>query len=97
MIDTCAQIEDHLELLAQELVSHETLETRIVRRGSGPPYLRVVSKESPGLQETITCETMADCHTVIYRWSWGQEISGATLTEKARCIAYVLHADPNRM
>jgi hypothetical protein len=95
MVDTPAHDDDHLERLAQELHSYATLESQLVRREDGPPYLRVVSKESPGLMETITCETKGA--GVAYLWSWGQEIVGMTLTDKARSIAYVLRADPNRM
>jgi hypothetical protein len=96
MIDTRTQVDDHLELLAQELLSYGSLESRIVRRGDAPPYLRVVSKDAPELTEFITCEAAAGGGTVAFMWSWGQEIMGVTLTDKARSVAHVLHVDPNR-
>jgi hypothetical protein len=96
MVDPPAHADDHLELLAQELQSYCTLETKIVRLVGAPPYLRVVSKDAPGLAETITCDTEVATGTVVYRWSWGQEIIGVTLGDKARSIAHVLRADPNR-
>ena len=96
MVDKPADVAEHLELLARELLFYGTLESRIVRRGDAPPYLLVASKETPGLTETITCETRPVGGTVAYLWSWGQEIIGLTLADKARTIAYVLHADPNR-
>ena len=96
MIDLPTHVEHHLERLAQELRSYGTLESRIVRRADAPPYLRVASREAPGLTEFITCDTTAADGTVAYMWSWGQEIAGATLTAKARSIAYVLQADPRR-
>jgi hypothetical protein len=96
MVDPPAHVDDHLELLAQELQSYCTLETKIVRRGDAPAFLRVVSKEAPGLAETITCDTAVATAAVVYRWSWGQEIIGATLSDKARSVAHVLRADPNR-
>jgi hypothetical protein len=95
MVDTPADVAEHLELLARELHSYGTVESRIVPRADTPPYLRVTSKEPPGLTETITCEITVPEGTVIYLWSWGQEIRGATLTEKARYITHVLHADPH--
>jgi hypothetical protein len=96
MADLPVHVDEPLELLAQELNSYGTLESRIVRRAAAPSYLRVVSNEAPGLTETITCKTTAASGTVAYLWSWGQEIGGATLSDKARSIAHVLHADPNR-
>jgi hypothetical protein len=97
MVDPPAHVDDHLERLAQELHSYATLESQLVRREDGPPYLRVVSKETPGLMETITCETKVAGGSVAYLWSWGQEIAGMTLADKARAIAHVVRADPNRL
>ncbi|HEU5156673.1 MAG TPA: hypothetical protein VFU43_06715 [Streptosporangiaceae bacterium] len=97
MADTAAHAADHLELLARELVSYDLLDSRIVLRGDGPAYLWVVSKQAAGMKETITCQAGRTGGTVAYLWSWGQEIIGSTLTDKARSIAYVLHADPTRM
>lgn len=96
MVDQPAHVDDHLELLARELHSYGTLESQILRRGDARPCLRVASKEAPGLAETITCDTEVAAGAVIYRWSWGQEIVGATLSDKARSIAHVLQADPHR-
>jgi hypothetical protein len=94
MIDLPAHVDEHLELLARELHSYGTLETKIVRREDARPYLKVVSIDAPELKETITCDTTTASGTAAYRWSWGQEISGATLADKARSIAHVLRAEP---
>jgi hypothetical protein len=97
MIDTSAHLDNHLELLAEELDSYGTLECRIVQRGNGQHHLRVVPNDADWLSEFITCETTMAGGAVAYRWwSWGREIAGATLTEKARSIARLLRADPNR-
>jgi hypothetical protein len=96
MIDLPPHVDEHLELLARELHSYGTLETKIIRRGDARPYLRVVSKEAPGLAETITYDTAVATGAVIYRWSWGQEIIGATIADKARSIAHVLRAEPHK-
>jgi hypothetical protein len=87
MINKSAHADNHLKLLAQELHSYGTLECRIVEPANGPLHLRVASKDAPWLTEFITCEATATCGTVAYRWSWGHEIVGATLTDKARSIA----------
>lgn len=88
--------EHHLELLAEELLRYGTLESWIVWRDEDvPPYLLVVSKQTPGLAETITCDTGSG-GPVVYLWSWGQAIVGATLADKARAIAYVLSAKADR-
>jgi len=97
MADTATHAAEHLELLAYELASYDKLSTKIIRRSSGPPYLRVVSTEAGDLAETITCEARNTTGAGVYMWSWGQEIVGATLADKARSIAYVLQAVTSRM
>ena len=96
MTGTPADATEDLELLAAELMSYDRLTARIIRRGGGPIYLRVVSTSN--LAESITCEASGGSGgAVVYKWSRGQEIAGVTLADKARSIAYVLHAVPGQM
>jgi hypothetical protein len=97
MDDSPVYAADHLEMLAHELIPYDGLNVTIVRRSSGPSYLRVVSTDAADLAETISCEARSRSGTPAYMWSWGEEIVGATLADKAHAIAYVLHAVPTRI
>jgi hypothetical protein len=92
MAETKPPTTKHLELLAQELKPYDTLDVRIDQRDHEPAQLQVASTTSTNMAETITCEAHSTSELASYRWSWGREIPGDSLTDKALSIAYVLNA-----
>lgn len=75
-----ADAAEQLQLLAEQLVRHDALSTRLVRPPGKPVALLVSNREIPGLTEEITYSTGT------YLWSWAEPIHGTNLAATAEAI-----------
>jgi hypothetical protein len=87
-------VSDALRQLAGKLARYP-LHTKIVSGAGGSRVLHVFATTTSELTEDVACEPQGN--STRYLWSWGDEIAGRTLADKAAAIAHVLNAAPGHI